>query len=71
MAIRVNIDSDYMESLKQKVRESKNTNIISEALALYSWVADKKLEGKDVFSTDSSGKEVEKIIIPGLDKLKE
>ncbi|SCX62740.1 hypothetical protein [Nitrosospira sp. Nsp1] len=68
--IRVNVDDEFLEDLKKKLGNPKNTEIIQDALALLNWGADAKKAGRDVLSADKDRKDLEKLVLPRLSQIK-
>lgn len=68
--IRVNVDDEFLEALKKKLNNPKNTEVIQDALALLNWGADAALEGRDIVSADKQRENLEKVLIPRLTQLK-
>lgn len=71
MEIRFTTDEEYVDNLKELTGTTKSNQIIEEALALYDWAVKQKQLGKDVYSFNTEGKNVEKIVLPNLSKVKQ
>lgn len=69
--IRVNVDDDFLDELKKKLGNPKNTEVIQDALALLNWGADAKKAGRDVLSADKDRKDLEKLVLPRLSQIKQ
>ncbi len=50
--IRVIVDDGFLDALKQKLGNPKNTEVVQDALALLNWGADERKNGRDILSAD-------------------
>ncbi len=69
MEIRMDIETEYIEELKKSTGEKKTSKIVAEALALYKWAVSQKKKQKEIYSLKENGEDLERIVLPGLDKV--
>lgn len=67
MELRFQVDDRLMEQLAARTRLDKPADIGREALAFFNWGTAEADAGRIVISTDVSGGEVHKPVLPTLD----
>ena len=68
--IRVTVDDQFLEELRAKLGNPKNTEIVQDALALLNWGADASKGGRDILSANRDRTDLEKVVLPRLSGIK-
>jgi hypothetical protein len=68
--IRVIVDDEFLEALRKKLGNPKNTEIVQDALALLNWGADARKNGRDILSADPKRQDLERVVLPRLANIK-
>ena len=68
--IRVIVDDEFLEALRKKLGNPKNTEIVLYALALLNWGADARKSGRDILSADPKRQDLERVVLPRLANIK-
>ena len=55
MELRLQIDDRYMEDLQRKLRLSRSTDVVREALTLLGWAVEERAKGREIVSANPSG----------------
>jgi hypothetical protein len=71
MEIRVKVDDKFMEQLTsalegKQLGEVTGSRITQDALALYKWAVEETSKGRYVVSSDPTGDDVQRVVMPGL-----
>lgn len=71
MELRIKIDDGFMKDLtstleQKQLGEVTGTRLAQDAFALYKWAVEETSKGRYVVSSDSEGKDVQRVVMPGL-----
>lgn len=71
MELRVKIDDQFIKNLTAKLEgkqlgEVSATRITQDALALFKWAVEETSKGRVVVSSESDGKDVQRVVMPAL-----
>lgn len=69
MEIRINVEDEFMESLRKKMSEPRATEVTRDALSLLSWAVNEAREGRVILSAQRDGSDVHKLAMPALEKV--
>jgi hypothetical protein len=64
--IRVNVDSDFLRELQEKLGVDRATDVARSALTLLDWAANEVQEGRVILSSTGSGTDVHRLVMPEL-----
>ena len=67
---RVTIDNAYMQQLQTLMNNDNAAKITEDALTLLNWAAGEVKKGRTIFSADADAKDIHKLAMPSLSKLK-
>ena len=67
--VRVSIDSDFLNSLEEKLGISKSTDLTRVALSLLDWASDEARNGRLILSTDEKGQDAHRLVMPELSRI--
>ncbi len=70
MEIRLYIDDEFMDSLKLRLNEAKATDVAKDALTLLNWAVSEVKEGRVILSADKNLKDIHRLAMPALDRVK-
>lgn len=70
MELRLKIDDEFIETLKDNLNGLKTKQITEDALTLLNWAASETKSGRLIVSTNSEGDEIRELVMPSLEKLK-
>lgn len=71
MEIRLKIDDDFMQKLKDNLGGVKTNQLTQDALALLNWAVSETKQGRVIVSTDNNGDNVKQLAMPSLERIKE
>jgi hypothetical protein len=66
MEVRIILDDDLVDSLRSRLKTSKATEVIREALGLLDWATEEVGQNRVILSIGEDGKEPKRIETPGL-----
>ncbi|MES2040081.1 MAG: hypothetical protein V4495_19875 [Pseudomonadota bacterium] len=67
MEVRLNIDDTFLKNIQEKVGGSvKGTDITRDALTIFNWAVEEVAAGRVVLSTNASGEDVHRLVMPSL-----
>ncbi len=66
MQIRANIDDKIMKELMKSIKENTGVAVTKQAISVFKWAVDESKKGRKILSTNKSGGEVERLVIPGV-----
>ena len=66
MEVRIILDDELVESLKDRLKTPKATEVIREALGLLDWATEEVGQNRVILSISEDGKEPKRIETPGL-----
>jgi len=64
--IRVQVQDDFMNALREKLGLKSNADVVQEALTLLNWAAEEKGRHRLILSTDQGGQQVERLAMRSL-----
>lgn len=67
--VRVSIDSEFLNSLEDKLGIRKSTELTRVALSLLDWASEEAKNGRLILSTDNEGKDAHRLVMPELSKI--
>ncbi|NML20889.1 hypothetical protein HHL16_08390 [Pseudoflavitalea sp. G-6-1-2] len=67
MEIRLTVDDDFMDRLKEESGIENSTQLVSEALSLLKFAVAEARKGRVLISADEDGENVKRIVIPSLE----
>lgn len=70
MEIRLKIDDEFAESLKENLNGLKTKQMTEDALTLLNWVASETKKGRVIISSSPDGEDIKELVMPSLDRLK-
>ena len=70
MEIRTSIDKSFIQGLKRASGKKSSSEITGEALALYNWALEEAGKGRVIVSSDESGSEVQRLVMPSLESVR-
>ena len=68
--VRFLVGTDYLDTLKARLGESKTTNIMRAALALLDWASEEVEQKRVIVSTNEQGEEIHRLVMPELNQVK-
>jgi hypothetical protein len=68
--LRLNIDDDFLDSVKGATGITKPAQLTAEALNLLKWAANEARNGRIITTADPDGSNPIKIVIPSLSNLR-
>lgn len=69
MEIRINVDDEFMDSLKARLKEAKGTEVTKDALTLLNWAVSEAKDGRVILSAKADGTDVHRLAMPALAKV--
>ncbi len=69
MEIRLNVDDEFMEKLRKKLKKNKASQIALDALTLLNWAADEAGKNRVVLSSTQEGDDVHTLVMPSLQQI--
>lgn len=70
MEIHVEVDDEVAKNLQVALGTKKPTEIAGTALTLLNWAVDEVTRGRAIFSGDHDGKDLHKLAMPALERVK-
>jgi hypothetical protein len=64
--VRFLIDSDFLETLKNRLGKSKATDIMRAALTLLDWATEEAEQGRVILSATEQGGDIHRLVMPEL-----
>ena len=64
--IRVNVDSEFLRALQDKLGVDRATDVARAALTLLDWAATEVQEDRVILSSTGAGKDVHRLVMPEL-----
>ncbi len=68
--IRVMVDKDFLDRLKQRVGADKYTELLQNALAVYDWATSEVEHDRVVVSAERSGGNLQRLFSPEFSRIK-
>lgn len=69
--IRVQVDDSFMRNLRHRLGMESNPEVVKEALSILAWAVGELREGRFVVSTDRDGANVNRLVTPGLEHVRQ
>ncbi|SFD94384.1 hypothetical protein [Nitrosomonas sp. Nm166] len=69
MEIRINVDDNFMESLKDRLNEKRATDVTKDALTLLNWAVSEIENGRVILSAQRDGTDMHRLAMPALNKV--
>lgn len=67
MELRLTVDDDFMDRLKEESGIENSTQLVSEALSLLKFAVAEARKGRVLIAADEDGENVKRIVIPSLE----
>ena len=67
--VRVSIDSNFLNTLEERLGITKSTDLTRVALSLLDWASEEAKSGRLILSTNSEGKEAHRLVMPELSNI--
>ena len=61
--IRLTVDQDFLDELKDQTGISKTSQITTEALSLLKWAVSEAQAGRQLVTVDSNGQNLKRVVI--------
>ncbi|WP_377702419.1 hypothetical protein [Pseudoduganella sp. UC29_71] len=70
MEVRLNIDDAFLKDLQEQIGGgAKATDITRDALTIFKWAVEEAAAGRVVLSTNTSGADVHRLVMPTLQQV--
>lgn len=67
MEVRLSIDETFLKQLQEKIGDrARETDLVREAFTLLNWAVDEAAAGRVILSTNETGGEVHRLVMPSL-----
>jgi uncharacterized membrane protein len=67
MAMRISINEDFIDKLKEESGITEASQLVTEALSLLKWAISEAKDGRILVTTNNKGEIINKVSIPSLD----
>jgi hypothetical protein len=68
--VRFSVDTEYLNTLKERLGGVKSSDVVRAALALLDWASEEVEHGRVILSTDQEGKNIHRLVMSELNQIR-
>lgn len=69
--VRFNVDTEFMDNLREKLKAKGNVAVMREAFTLLNWCVNESKNGRRIFSGTRNGEQLRELGVDSLKRIRE